>query len=170
MKKNLLTVLILALLIVNLILTGIMAFNVMGTNSKTAELIGNIATVLNFEVSTPGEEAEDNTISLADTEVQDLTGAMTIPLANDESGKQKYIVFEVVMSINTKHPDYSVYGETLKDRELLIKDAITSVVSKKTEAECSDLDMLKEDILEAIQNLFNSDFIYNIGLNGIKYG
>lgn len=170
MKKNLLTVLILALLLVNLILTGVMAFSVMGTNKKTAELIGNIATVLNFELSTPGEEEKEAAVSLADTEVKDLTGAMTIPLVSDGSGKQSYIVFEVVMSINTKHPDYKVYGENLSDRELLIKDAITSVVSKKTEAECADLDLLKADILKAIQDLFDSDFIYSIGLNGIKYG
>lgn len=169
MKKNLLTVLILALLLVNLVLTGIIAFSVISTNKKTAELIGNIATVLNFELSTPGEE-EKVEVSLADTEVKDLSGAMTIPLANDGSGKQSYIVFEVVLSINKKHPDYKTYGETMSERESLIKDAITSVVSKKTEAECMDLDLLKEDILKAIQTLFDSDFIYSIGLNGIKYG
>ena len=99
MKKNLLTVLILAFLLVNLVLTGIIAFSVISTNKKTAELIGNIATVLNFELSTPGEE-EKVEVSLADTEVKDLSGAMTIPLANDGSGKQSYIVFEVVLSIN----------------------------------------------------------------------
>lgn len=169
MKKNLLTVLILALLLINLVLTGIIAFSVISTNKKTAELIGNIATVLNFELSTPGEE-EKVEVSLADTEVKDLSGAMTIPLASDGSGKQSYIVFEVVLSINKKHPDYKIYGETLSERESLIKDAITSVVSRKTEAECMDLDLLKEDILKAIQTLFDSDFIYSIGLNGIKYG
>jgi len=170
MKKNLLTVLILALLMVNLALTGIMAFSVMNTNKKTAELIGNIATVLNFELSTPGEETEDTSVSLADTEVKDLTGSMTIPLANDGSGKQSYIVFEVFLSMNTKHPDYAEYGATIGDRESLIKDRITAVVSQKTEAECQDLELLKQDILDAIQKLFNSDFIYSVGLNGIKYG
>ena len=38
MKKNLMTVLILALLIVNIALTGVMLVSIVGTNKKTAQL------------------------------------------------------------------------------------------------------------------------------------
>ena len=40
MKKNLLSVLILALLVVNIVLTAIMMFSVMGTSQKTSRLVG----------------------------------------------------------------------------------------------------------------------------------
>ena len=171
MKKNLLTVLILALLMVNLVLTSIMMFSVMSTNKKTAQLVNNIATVLNFELTTPGEEGSENTeISLADTDVYNIDGSMTIPLKMDESGKQDYIVLTVSLSMNMKSADYKKYKDTMADRESLIKDAITSVVTSHTKNECrGNLDGLKEEILKSIQKLFGSDFIFNVGLSDVKY-
>ena len=44
MKKNLISVIILALLIVNIVLTAIMMFSVTGASKKTAALVDNIGT------------------------------------------------------------------------------------------------------------------------------
>ena len=54
MKKNLLSILILVLLIVNIALTVVMMISVTGTNKKTGELVTSIATVLNLELYNPG--------------------------------------------------------------------------------------------------------------------
>lgn len=171
MKKNLLTVLILALLLVNIILTSVLLFSEMSTNKKTAKLVNNIATVLNLELTTPGEEETQKIeVSLADTDVFNITGSMTIPLAMDETGKQEYIVFDVSFSMNKKDPDYKTYKDTMSDRESLIKDAITSVVASHTKAECrANFEGLKQEILDAVQKLFDSDFIFNVGISGVKY-
>lgn len=169
MKKNLLTVLILALLIVNIILTGIMMFSVMGANKQTAQLVSDIATVLNIELSNPGEDAKPE-VSLKDTQIYNLSGALTIPLTSDD-GKPSYIVFNVALSMNMTHEDYETYGATMLDREGMIKDAITSVVSVHTENECrNNLEGLKEEILQEIQKLFGSDFIYKVGISDVKFG
>ena len=53
MKKNLVSIIILALLIVNIILTSVMLFSVTGTMKKTASLIDGIAMALSLEL---GEE------------------------------------------------------------------------------------------------------------------
>lgn len=172
MKKNLLTVLILALLIVNIILTSVLMFSVMGTNKKTAELVSNIATVMNLQLTTPGEDEGNNQVSLDDTAVYSLSGTMTIPLTA-EDGKQSYIMFDIALSMDTKNKDYKKYGSTeeLTNRESLIKDAITSAVTVHTESECrDDLEGLKQEILQAIQNLYQSDFIYNISISEVKFG
>ncbi|MCR5755000.1 MAG: flagellar basal body-associated FliL family protein [Acetatifactor sp.] len=171
MKKNLLTVLILALIIVNIALTTVMMISVMGTNKKTAELVNNIAMVLNLELTKPGEEEQEAPISLADTDVYNFSSAMTIPLAADGSGKEKYIMFEVALSLNMNHEDYETYKD-VASRESLIKDAISSVVSSYTEVEIKALIQdggIKEEILEAIQNLYQSKFIYNVAINGVMY-
>ena len=172
MKKNLLTVLILALLIVNIVLTSVMMFSVIGTNNKTAELITNIATIMNLELTLPGEEEPEEVITLADTAVYDISNTMTIPLAVDTADeRQRYIMFDISISMNTKHKDYGAYGETMLDRESLIKDAISSAVSQHTENECrNDMEGLKEDILESIQELFQSDFIYKVAISDVKFG
>ena len=171
MKKNLLTVLIFALLIVNLALTSVMMFSVMNTNAKMAALVSNIATVMNLELTDPGEKGTP-VVSLADTQVYTIPNSMTIALKNEAAGdKQAYMMFNIAFSLNMKHDDYKTYGETIADRESLIKDAVSSVVMSHTESEChDDIEGLKAEILEAVQNLFQSDFIYNVAINDIKFG
>lgn len=173
MKKNLMSVLILALLVVNIVLTSVLMFSVIGTNKKTNELVSNIATVMNLELTVPGEE-EEIQVSMKDTVVYNFNGAMTIPLMADpssENGKQSYIRFEAALSMDSKNKDYKAYGEEIDTRASLIKDAITSVVSTHTERECrEDPEGLKKEILKAVQDLFQSDFIYQVALSEIQYG
>ena len=57
MKKNLISIVILALLIVNIVLTSIMMFSVMSTNKKTAALVGDVAAAISLELGT-GEGGE----------------------------------------------------------------------------------------------------------------
>ncbi|MGN0430535.1 MAG: flagellar basal body-associated FliL family protein [Acetatifactor sp.] len=172
MKKNLLTVLVLALTLVNTILIGVMMVSVMGTNKKTAKLVGDIATVLNLELGTAGEE-EKPEVSLADTEVYAIDGSMTILLKSEPGAtKSTYIVFDIALSLNKKHADYKKYGgENFKSYDSMIKSAINDAVMQYTELECrNDMQAMKDDILKAIQEIFQSDFVYNISLSGVKFG
>lgn len=170
MKKNLLSVVILALLVVNIVLTSVMMFSMTSTNKKTAELVSNIATVLNLELTPPGSEAEKQ-VSLEDTAVYNMTNSMTLLLKTDEDGKTRYLMCEVALSMDTTHEDYEKYGETISDKEKLIEDAISTVVSSHTAAECQqDFESIKAEILDAIQDLFQSDFIYKVAVSNIKIG
>ena len=177
MKKNMMTVLVLALVIVNIALTTVMMISVMGTNRKTADLVSNIAMVMDLELTSPGGETTGVTqVSLEDTDVYTLTGSMTIPLAKGVSvdgandAKQSYIVFDISLSMNNKHDDYKKYGETIGDRESMIKDVITTVVSSHTAEECrDDFGAIKAEILKGVQELFQSEFIYSVGVSGIMF-
>lgn len=170
MKKNLLTVLILALLLVNIILTAVLMFSISGTNKQTAKLVSNIATVLNLEMNEPGENKVKEEVSLKDTATYTLESG-TYMLASSDDEKVRYILCEVSLSMNIKHADYKVYGENIADRKSDIQDAILEVIEKHTEAECrNNLEGLKEEILEAIQKLFGSDFIYKVGISEVMFG
>lgn len=183
MKKNLLSLIILALLVVNLVLTSVMMFSVTGTNKKVADLVGNIATVINLEHTEPGEGNGEEMVSLADTEVYAITGSMTMPLSpetitdadGNQETKQGYLICNISFSLNTKHDDYKTYGsaEAMAAKEELIKDAINSIVSKHTVSDLQadpGLEELKEEILVAVRDLYQSDFIYKISISEIKYG
>ena len=50
MKKNMLSILILALLIVNIVLTAIMMFSITGTAKKTSALIDDISAAINLDL------------------------------------------------------------------------------------------------------------------------
>lgn len=171
MKKNLLTVLILALLIVNIVLSGIMMFSVMSTNKKTAVLVNNIATVLNLELKQDGENQAAEEVPLDNLVAFDITGAMTIPLTSTPDSPNPYIKFNISFYLNSKSKDYKKYGETIAERESLIKGTINTVVSAHTLQDVKDnFEGLKAEILKAVQDLFDSDFVYEVAISEIQYG
>ena len=170
MKKNLLTVLILALLVVNLVLTTIMMVSVIGANKKTSELVTAIATVLNIEYSTPGSSDAEETVSLTDTEIYSL-GEQMIPVT-DAEGKTVYMIFEMSLSMNTKGDNYKQLGENVSagNYDSLIADQVNSIVRAHTAEECqTNFDPIRAEILKAVQDLIGP-FIYRINISGIKFG
>ncbi len=168
MKKNLLTVLILALALVNVILSAVMMFSVMSTNRKTAALANQVLAILSLELEQPEEEEEK--VSMADLSFWTLSDKMTIPLVSDD-GKSHYIVFEVAFSMDTTTKGYKKYGADVEagTYESIIKDVINNTVSKYTLAECNaDFDVIKAEILKSVQDLFDEDFIYSVAISGIQ--
>ena len=93
---------------------------------------------------------------------------MTIALKRgvDEEGnvdtKDHYAMVTVTLSMDSKHKDYKTYGD-LSTRESLIKGEINDVISEYTIDEVrGNNHALEEEILQRIQTMFDSDFIYDI--------
>lgn len=180
MKQNsLLTIIILALLVVNIILSGIMMISFMGTNKKTADLVSDIAAVLNLELGVD-EEEEEKEVPMSEQMPWAIEGALTIPLQNekifDEDGnvvstKEHYIAFNVSFSLYTEGEGYKDYGAEFGNYESLIKDAINSTVSKHSIEECrEDFDAIRAEMLEAVRQLFDkNEFIYKIAISELRY-
>lgn len=177
MKKNLLSIIILALLVVNLIMTGIMMFSVINVSNKNAKLVGDIAAVLSIETkSGEAEEGEEN-VSIDDTDVYVITDRMTIPFqqvseAEGGDGKDHYFVVTVSLSMNKKHKDYKSYGtaEAMESRESLIKTEIQSVIGSYTMDQFkANQELIREEVLERIQTLFDSTFIFNVNFSDYLY-
>ncbi len=178
MKKNLLSVLILVLMLVNIALSAVMMTNVISTNQKTAELMDSIGAAMNLELYTPGAGPE---VSLANTETH-VMSQMMIPLAYSQvtnedgttgtSSKQIYLVFDISLLIDKTHEDYAEYSGKIGDYDTMIQDAIERVVSNYTEEECraSFTGDIRNEMITAVQNLFESKFIYGITLSNIKFG
>lgn len=168
MKKNLISIVILALLIVNIALTAIMMFSVVGASKKSAALVDNISTALNLELTGgEGGSAEKVVVPMSDIATYDISEKMTIPLKveMDAEGneEQHYFISNITLSMNTKDKGYKTYGETLTDRESLIKGEITDVINQSTLDEArNNQDQIREEILERIQRMFDSEFIFNV--------
>ncbi len=168
MKKNLLSILILALLLVNLILTGIMMFSVTSTNKKTAALVGQIASVIDIDLKAAGGEEAEVSVPISDTVTYDIEEELTIPLKVGADGKDHYAIVSVSLSMNSKDDGYKEYGETLKDRQSLIKGEIVEAFrSYSIEEIKTDESVVKDDILARMQKMFDSKFIYKVSFRGI---
>lgn len=171
MKKNLMSVIILALVFVNLVLTGIIMFSTVSANRKTVALVNSIATVLDLEVNSgAAEEEAAQTVAVTDSQVYDIADAMTIALKPNEDGSDHYAVCEVSFSLNTKHDDYKTYGPLLAERESKIKSEIIDVIGSYTKEEASgNTALLQAEILKRVQKMFDSDFIYEAYFRDIKF-
>lgn len=170
MKKNLISVIILALLIVNIVLTSIMMFSVTSASRKTAALVTDIASVLDLELTGTGTEQEEakEEVAMKDIEPYDITD-LTIPLKRGEDGKDHYCLLSVTLSKNIKHKDYKTYGD-LTTKESLIKSEIVEVVGSYTMEELqADTEQVRADMLARIQELFGSDFIFNVSISSILF-
>ena len=78
MKKNLISVLILALLVVNLVLTAILTITILPETKKSNELINQVCSAINLELKS-GEGTDASTVPIDDIE--------TYPHASSETGR-----------------------------------------------------------------------------------
>lgn len=111
---------------------------------------------------------------MADTETYSFAEPMTIPLKKNEGeDKDHYCIVSITLSINTKADGYKEYGsaESLATMEGLIKDEINSVFAQYTTEEARDnQEAIKKEIINRIQTMFDSKFIYNVSFGDIMFG
>ena len=179
MKKNLLSIIILALLIVNLAMTGFMMLSVMTTNSKTAKLISDIAAALELEANggnTGGfSGSASGIVAVTDVATFGFTGdeKLTINLKAGEDGKTHYMVVEVVFSMNTASPDYATLGaeDRLASMRELVKSKVTNTLASYSmeELQAGADEAARESILEQVQELFGSNFIYDCSFSSMMF-
>lgn len=170
MKKNLISILILALLVVNLVLTAIMMFSVTGSAKKTSKLVTDISTALNLELTKGDSSTEASEVHTTDLASVDIADTMPIPLKPGTDEKAHYCLLGVTFFLNTTHEDYETMGPVFESNVSLNKSVIISVVGEYTLDEAqADKTALKDAILAAIRKEYNSDFIYRVEFSNIMF-
>ncbi|MCI9139659.1 flagellar basal body-associated protein FliL [bacterium 1XD42-8] len=164
MKKNMMSIIILALLVVNIALTAVMMFSVVPAANRTNKIVKDVAAVMNLELSSTmgGSDAE---VPIEDTLTYEIADKMTIPLRKGADEKDHYAVVSISLAMNTKNEDYEKFGsqESMLERESLIKNEINEVVGSYTLEEAqTNTQAVQTAILDRIQNLFGSKFIYKV--------
>lgn len=159
MKKNILSILILALLIVNIVLTAIMMLSVTSSAKKTANLVTQIASILDLELQAPGETPD---VPIENIVTYNLEGDMTILLKRGDDGQDHYCMMKSVSLVMNKKADgYKKYGEAIQDS--LMYDIIIETVGEYTLDEFREnTDNVKAEIVKKIQNMYDSEFVFKV--------
>lgn len=166
MKRNLLSIIILALLVVNIVLSAIMMVSVSSASRKTAALVADISSIVGIEINGLPQAEHTQTVSMADTAVHNVEGELTIPLKKGEDGNDHYAVGSVSLSLDTKNADYKNYSETMSSMDGIIKDIVFAVMGNYTVDEArSNSEAIKAEILTKLQERFDSTFIYSVSYN-----
>ncbi len=163
MKKHLITVVILALVLVNLILTAILTITILPQTKKANELITQVCSAINLELRSGSVTSDSMSVPIDKVASHDIP-EMTINLKDSGDGKSHYATVSVSLSMNTESDGYKEYGETMAERDSLIKSQINAVVSGYTYEEfTANQQEVQNAILADLQKLFSSDFIVSVG-------
>lgn len=166
MKKNILTIVIIALALINLTLTAVLVFVVVPTSSRTNNLIQKVVNVLDLELES--KEAEEK-ISIDDIQTYTIEDRLTITLKADRGDtSQHYAALNVSLAMNKKSPDYSRLESKVADNENFIKEIITEEFVKYTRSNVDEnKEVIKTAILTRIAEHFDSNFIISVTFGNI---
>ena len=181
MKKNLLTILILATNIVTLAMVGIMMFSVMGNVNQATAFINDIAAAYELETSggVGGAGVDPMTVNqnvaIADIGRYQVNGgeAITVTLTissaeNGGDGRQHYAQITAELLMDMTNENYAANEPLLSGMDTSIQTKIDEVVRKYTyETVMTNQDTIKQEILSALWEMFGGQtgtFIYNMNL------
>lgn len=170
MKKNLITVITLALVVINLALTAVLALAVVPETQKANTLISKVADAIDLDQNA-GTTKDASSYPIDQISVYNIADSMTINLKKGSDGVQHYAVLSVSLSANNKSDAYSKYYDSLKDKESLIKSTVNDVVSSYTLDQIqADQSSVEKEIQKKLATLFESDdFIVGVGFSSATY-
>lgn len=168
MKKNIFSVIITALTVINVVLTAVLFFVMLPTFQKTNTLITQVASVLNLELDADKEANPDEDYSFKDTEALPVTFTEqeTLNLKTGADGKAHYAMLKgYTMSLNKNSEDYDELKEMMTKNQAEITDAVRSVIQSHTIEE-ADSATIQKEALEEIQKLLDSKMVVKVILDG----
>lgn len=168
MKKNLMSVLILALLVVNLVLTAITMISLAPAAKQTNTLISEVCTALDLELAS-GRNANASNVPIDKLKNYSLADPMTINLTDSDDGESHYAVVSFGISMDTSHEDYETIGEKgilAGEYDTNIKQIVNHIVTKYTfEQFKNHPEDAEKEILEELQGFFDTGMIVDMGFS-----
>lgn len=173
MKKNILSIIVIALLAVNIVLNVVVLFAVVPNASKTNELINRVASAVDLEI----ESDTDGEITY---KIEDLTsitfenGDLQIPLRKDEGSTKDHfaVISGISLTLNTKSEDYDTVNAFITANEIRLKNEISNVFSKYTKDYVqNNTQSVKDEILEVFSSkkVLNSDTVVELSFGNLVF-
>ncbi len=161
MKKNLMTVVILALVFANFVMTAIMMFSVLPQTKKANEMITKVCEAIDLELNSGAAVGLSN-LPISQIETYDVAAgeAMTINLKDGGYGQ-----ISVSISVNNESDVYAENegGAYLSSKEAIIKDSINKIIGQYTKDEVqSNPELVQNEILKNLQKTFGADYVVDV--------
>ena len=156
MKKNLISVLILALCFANLVLTALLIFTIIPETKKANNLIDQVCEAISLDLNsgtaTSGSQLPQDQI-------------VDYALTADDDGNTHYLVCGISLSLNKKSDGYKTYGEDLSAKKNVILADITDIIGDYTmEQYNTDKSAVHDKILKTLQKKFGADYIVDVNI------
>lgn len=176
MKKNILTVVVIALCLINLALSAVIVFSLVPMANRTNELITQVASVIHLELEDPKADSIAADVPVADREALEPIGGedeVTINLKKDGSGNSHYAMYDTVtLTVNKAAKDYKTVTGLIAANNTYIMECVTTTLAQCTLEELqndADRSELKKEIINKLNDYFDTSTICDVVVNNLKY-
>lgn len=160
MKKNLMSVIILALVFANFVLTAVLMFTIYPQTQKANAMIEAVCEAIDLELNSGAATGLSN-LPIDQVTTYAVNGGETMTI-NLKDGK--YAIVSVALSVNKESERYkNNTTESLTEQEAVIKNMISQTIRQYTKEELlNETDAIQNEILKELQKMFESDFVVNV--------
>lgn len=165
MKKNILTIVIMAATLINVILSAVLVFSVMPAMNKTSNLVDKVASVIDLEIEDANAEEQEYTIDdlVAYTKTYDEKVNINLKKEAGEDKNRYAQLSGFTLSFNTKAEDYSEISESIQGNDVYVDDIVKETISSYS-ASTIDLVKVRAEIIKKIQEKYNTKAVVEISL------
>ena len=171
MKKNILTIVIMAATLINLVLSAVMIFSVVPAMYKTSNLVDKVASVVDLEIEDANKDAnkdaQDYTVEdLKPFEVKYDT-SLKINLQKDSGDETlHYAVLDgIVVSFNTKADDYDTIYKAVEANPVYVNDIVKETIAEYSITTINE-SKIKAEAIKKMQEKYNTKCIVELSLTG----
>lgn len=174
MKRNILSIIVIALCAMNLIMSVVLVFAVVPASSKTNKLIGQVASVLNLELESRKEKEKEKEIALKDKETVPFEGDYTINLKKTPGDDKDHyaITKQLSITLNKKGKGYKDVSPRLETDQSVIIGIFTDAFadySKEDMALEEKKDEVKQKVIKKLQEYYNSECIIDVSFGNLMF-
>lgn len=165
MKKNILTIVIMAASIINLILSIVLIFSVMPAMNKTSNLIDKVASVIDLEIESKSEEEKIVPMEDRDSTVITYENKVNINLTKDtgDSSNHYAIISGVIVSYNKNEDDYADVKALIDGSQVYVNDIVSETIGAYTVSTISR-EAIKAEVIKKLQEMYDTKCIIDISL------
>ena len=166
MKKNILTIVIMAATLINVILSAVLVFSVMPAMNKTSNLVDKVASVIDLEIEDANAEEQEYTMDDLDPYQKTHDTAVNINMkkeAGDDANHYAQLAGFTV-SFNKKAEDYSKISEAIRTNDVYVDDIVRETISSYT-ASSFDRKKVPTEIVKKIQEKYNTKVVVEVSLD-----
>ena len=170
MKRNITTIMVMALVTLNVVLTGIIMFVMVPSLNKVNTLVTKVSNIIDLELESPKEEPTE--VAMADREDRTIDTPIQITLKADAQGRISYAAIDsITVTLNKKAKSYEDVTAIFDNNKTYIQDIITSIYAQYDfESAQSNGSQIKTKALEQISKHFDSaDCFLNIGFGNLRF-
>jgi hypothetical protein len=172
MKKSMLNVITLALVLINLILTVILTFSLVSTNTRTNNLIKKVAQIIDLDSAGMAANGSQTgtSVNIDDIEYIEVTSgdSSSITVSYPDGGKTHYVVLRVTIGLNKKARDYDAKSTSINNGMKLIVSQITTEALKYSYNDVTkNKTTIENNLLTALQDQFETEAIVSVTLSEI---